>query len=62
MGIRISLLKVTPEHSAQAGRLALLHQDPFGRMLVAQALGEPMRLLTHNAMLASSYSDTIIVV
>lgn len=35
------------------------HQDPFDRMLVAQALTEPMRLMTHDAMVAR-YSDTVI--
>ncbi len=35
------------------------HQDPFDRILVAQALIEPMRLVTHDQMVAR-YSDTII--
>ncbi len=37
------------------------HQDPFDRILVAQALVEPMRLMTHDALVAL-YSDTIIQV
>jgi PIN domain nuclease of toxin-antitoxin system len=37
------------------------HQDPFDRLLVAQALVEPMRLMTHDAMVAR-YSDTIVLV
>ncbi len=37
------------------------HQDPFDRLLVAQALVEPMRLITHNAMLAR-YSNAILLV
>ena len=41
--------------------LAPHHQDPFDRMLVAQALTEPMRLLTHDALVAR-YSDSIIAV
>jgi PIN domain nuclease of toxin-antitoxin system len=35
------------------------HQDPFDRMLVAQALVEPMRLVTHDPAVAL-YSDAII--
>jgi PIN domain nuclease of toxin-antitoxin system len=35
------------------------HQDPFDRILVAQARVEPMRLMAHDALVAS-YSDTII--
>jgi PIN domain nuclease of toxin-antitoxin system len=37
------------------------HQDPFDRLLVAQALVEPMRLLTHDVMVAK-YSDAIVFV
>jgi PIN domain nuclease of toxin-antitoxin system len=55
------LLPVTPEHAALVETLAPHHTDPFDRMLVAQALAEPMRLLTHDMMVAR-YSDTVIVV
>jgi PIN domain nuclease of toxin-antitoxin system len=41
--------------------LPAYHQDPFDRILVAQALIEPMRLITHDATVAR-YSDTIILV
>jgi len=37
------------------------HADPFDRLLVAQALAEPLRLLTHDAVLGR-YSDSIILV
>jgi len=39
--------------------LPLHHQDPFDRILVAQALVEPMRLMTHDPLVAL-YNDTII--
>lgn len=52
-------LAVKPEHGIAVAALPLLHQDPFDRMLVAQALTEPMRLVTHNATVAQ-YSKTII--
>jgi PIN domain nuclease of toxin-antitoxin system len=35
------------------------HRDPFDRLLVAQALAEPLRLLTADRQLAE-YSDLII--
>jgi len=37
------------------------HSDPFDQMLVAQALAEPLRLVTSD-MLVSRYSDTVILV
>ena len=54
-------LAVEPEHAAIVEDLANHHQDPFDRLLVAQALAEPMRLLTHDGMVAR-YSDTIILI
>lgn len=55
------LLPIEPEHAAAVETLAAHHADPFDRILVAQALGEPMRLVTHDARMAR-YSDTIIEV
>ncbi|MDA8113352.1 MAG: type II toxin-antitoxin system VapC family toxin [Acidithiobacillus sp.] len=52
-------LAVEAEHAVAVEDLAAHHQDPFGRILVAQALVEPMRLMTHDALVAL-YSDTII--
>lgn len=54
-----SLLPVEPEHAAAVEDLPTHHADPFDRILVAQAIVEPMRLITHNAMVAR-YSNTII--
>lgn len=53
------LLAVEAEHAVAVEDLAAHHQDPFDRILVAQAIVEPMRLLTHDAIVAL-YSDTII--
>lgn len=53
------LLAVAAEHVAALEELPAHHQDPFDRMLVAQALVEPLRLMTHDATVAL-YSDTII--
>ena len=55
------LLEIEAEHVMAVEELAAHHQDPFGRILVAQALIEPMRLLTHDSTV-KLYSDTIICV
>jgi PIN domain nuclease of toxin-antitoxin system len=52
-------LSIEPEHAAFIETLPRHHQDPFDRILVAQALVEPMRLMTHDGFVAR-YSDTII--
>ena len=53
------LLSITPEHTAAVDALPPLHSDPFDRLLLAQSLHEPMRLMTADAILAS-YSENII--
>ncbi|WP_424858775.1 MULTISPECIES: type II toxin-antitoxin system VapC family toxin [unclassified Tepidimonas] len=53
------ILPIEAEHAAAVETLPPHHQDPFDRLLVAQALVEPMRLLTHDAQVLR-YSDTII--
>lgn len=52
---------VEAEHAVAVEDLPAHHNDPFDRILVAQALIEPMRLMTHDALVAR-YSDTIIKV
>lgn len=54
-------LAIEPEHAAAIETLPKHHQDPFDRLLVAQALIEPMRLLTHDHTIAR-YGDTIVLV
>lgn len=44
-------LPVTFEHAREAGRLPLLHGDPFDRILVAQARAEGMTLASADAVL-----------
>lgn len=53
------MLSVTPAHAATTETLPALHADPFDRLLVAQALYEPLRLITHDETVAR-YSDTAI--
>lgn len=52
-------LVIEAEHVLAVEDLPLHHQDPFDRILVAQARVEPMRLMTHDPLLAR-YSDTIL--
>ena len=54
-------LALLPEHAAKVDELPPHHRDPFDRLLVAQALQEPLRLVTADRELAA-YSDTVIVV
>lgn len=51
-------LAIEAEHAVAVEELAAHHQDPFDRILVAQALVEPMRLMTHDPLVAL-YSDTV---
>lgn len=53
------LLAIEADHVLAVEDLPLHHHDPFDRLLVAQALTEPLRLMTHDTMVAR-YSDTII--
>jgi len=51
-------LAIEPEHAVAVETLPAHHPDPFDRLLVAQALVEPMRLMTHAATVAR-YNDSI---
>jgi PIN domain nuclease of toxin-antitoxin system len=42
-------LHITSEHAIVAGRLPLIHRDPFDRMLVAQAQCERLVLVTRDS-------------
>ena len=55
------LLPVTAEHAVATEKLPPIHADPFDRMLVAQALTEPFKLVTHDATVGR-YSDSIMLV
>lgn len=54
-------LPVAAEHAVALATLPPIHADPFDRMLVAQAIVEPMALITSDARLAA-YPGTIEVV
>lgn len=53
------LLPMTADHAAAIETLPQIHADPFDRMIVAQALVEPLRLITCDSTVAA-YSDTIL--
>lgn len=57
----IQELPITWEHAVRSGHIATAHPDPFDRLLLAQAMHEPMHLLTSDAALARS-SDHVIEV
>jgi len=52
------LLDISPEHAVAIETLPLLHGDPFDRILVAQALTEPLRLLTRDPKIVA-YGDFV---
>lgn len=53
-------LNITPAHAQQAAGLDLIHQDPFDRMLVAQALEENLTLISADGVLPA-YGIKILV-
>lgn len=54
-------LPVRAAHAAGVAGLAPHHNDPFDRLLIAQALVEPLKLVTVDVMLAK-YSDVVVLV
>jgi PIN domain nuclease of toxin-antitoxin system len=54
-------LPVTNHHAAATANLPLLHRDPFDRLLVAQAICGPLRLITSDTQLAA-YSELVLTI
>ncbi len=54
-------LPVMAVHAAAVETLPLHHKDPFDRILIAQALSEPMVLLTHDRLM-EKYGEPVRVV
>jgi len=54
-------LPVTPAHALALTRLRDHHRDPFDRILLAQAITEPLYFLTADRAL-SAYSDLVMTV
>jgi len=51
-------LAITGAHTLATAKLPPLHKDPFDRLLIAQALTEPLLLITADAALVP-YSDLV---
>ena len=60
-GSGIEMLPASPRHAAAVEELPPIHNDPFDRLLVAQALTEPLILVTHDRIVAS-YSNNFILI
>ena len=54
-------LGISSAHAAHVEGLPMIHADPFDRILVVQALTEPMRLITRDKVVAA-YSPGIMLV
>ena len=55
------LLPISPAHAAAIEHLPEHHRDPFDRLLVAQAIAEPLRLLSRDPLVIR-YGDAVIAV
>jgi PIN domain nuclease of toxin-antitoxin system len=54
-------LMISGKHAAKVHELPFHHRDPFDRLLIAQALTEPMKFLTTDTLL-EQYSELVITV
>jgi PIN domain nuclease of toxin-antitoxin system len=54
-------LPVWSRHAILVAALPLYHADPFDRLLIAQAISEPLHLLTADAQL-KQYSELVVQV
>ena len=52
-------LDISIAHAAAVGHLSTTHADPFDRLLIAQAITEPLILVTRDSKIAA-YSPTFI--
>jgi PIN domain nuclease of toxin-antitoxin system len=54
-------LPVTARHAATVAALPPIHSDPFDRILIAQAMSEPLHLVTTDERL-KPYSELVVLV
>ncbi len=57
----LGVLNITLNHACQVSNLPDHHKDPFDRMLIAQSIIEPMRLLTQDETLMQ-YGNHVLLV
>lgn len=50
--VGFQFLTVTPQHAMVIDKLEAHHRDPFDRLLIAQAISEPMYLISKDPMIA----------
>jgi PIN domain nuclease of toxin-antitoxin system len=55
------VLQIDPKHIFQVAKLPHHHNDPFDRLLLAQAMTEPLILLTSDRQL-QKYSELVVLV
>jgi len=55
------ILPIDAAHAIQYHSLPMLHRDPLDRMLIAQSICEPLRLLTSDRVLPQ-YGSTVLAV
>ena len=54
-------LPITASHAAAVSHLPEIHRDPFDRILIVQAISEPLTFLTADTVL-NNYSDLVEVI
>lgn len=54
-------LPISAKHAAAVRCLPDVHRDPFDRILIAQAISEPLRFLTADSLL-KSYSELVEII
>jgi PIN domain nuclease of toxin-antitoxin system len=57
----VQILPITAEHAVAVERLPDLHDDPFDRLLLAQAVTEPLYLVTHDRQIERYEAPVILV-
>jgi PIN domain nuclease of toxin-antitoxin system len=57
--LRLQPLPIVADHAIEAGELPRIHEDPFDRMLIAQARIEGMSLLTADRTIMKYDVETI---
>ncbi len=57
---RFTPLPINYDHAELAGKLPDIHRDPFGRMLIAQAIIEKLTLVTRDKLIARYDVNTLI--
>lgn len=58
VGMGVTELPISWQHSKKVQELSHHHRDPFDRLLISQAICEPLILLTHDKIL-SEYTDLV---